>query len=86
MSGKRAAREGDRVKHGGCCSELEHIQENVSVEGELLATVDTSCTHPGEVSAGSKKVFCHGKAVAREGDSVSCGGTIYDHAKKVFIG
>ena len=46
----------------------------------------TPTCHDGVTAGGSSKVFINGKAAARVGDAVSCGGTIAEGASKVFIG
>ena len=42
--------------------------------------------HPGAVASGSGSVFAEGKPLARQGDSVTCGGSIASGSSNVFAG
>lgn len=58
---------------------------SVNVDGKPLACVGDSLLphdkpdhplHPRKIESGSLTVFSNGKAVARTGDKIDCGGTI----------
>lgn len=88
MGGKLIAREKDEVRHSNKCGSLKTPpQNNVFVEGKLVAIVGTECTHRDKpVSAGASRVYCHGQMVARESDPVDCNGKIATHCERTWAG
>lgn len=90
------ARSGDTTDHNGC---LQASQTKVFVGGVPAAVVgdvhvcplcDGNKPHgPARIERGSQKVLFAGRAAARQGDSVKCGGAAPDRirtgSRKVMI-
>ena len=82
------ARQGDNSTGHDSCPPVPivgNVSGNVKINGRPCAYVgsvfaphgcEDHVTHSGRVSSGSGTVFVNGKPIARQGDSVSCGGTI----------